>query len=249
MLTKARQQKLISGYSESAIEHLRLFCKKGQTEDLHRFRISIKKMRALIHLLMSYRSDVLPDNTFKPVIKIFRKTGHIRDLDVQLELLNHLPFDIPGFIANNYIKREKLFSKLSASIKNNQRCIKKEVNKIIKKIVDVDTSFIITNQNQLLHEVKRILKNNKADNPELHEARKKIKLVLYIHSFLPKKLQKKIPLNTTVLNKIQQEIGDWHDLLLLHEELSKDRLPILQLTKKVKEKRRGLKKLHANLKS
>src|SRR5258707_5502298 len=66
--------------------HLAAFLETGDQEQLHRFRVQIKKLKAMLSLFesTSRRHGLLKD--FKPIRKIFKYAGHIRDAHTNLQL-------------------------------------------------------------------------------------------------------------------------------------------------------------------
>jgi len=66
--------------------HLKAFLESGDQEELHKFRVQIKKVRAMLNLFenTSKQHGLLKD--FKPVRQIFKYAGHIRDAHTNLQL-------------------------------------------------------------------------------------------------------------------------------------------------------------------
>src|SRR5579862_614763 len=75
--------------------HLACFLETGDQEALHKFRVQIKKLRAMLSLFedTSNQPGLLKD--FKAVRKIFKYAGHIREAHTNLQLgkLYHLKND------------------------------------------------------------------------------------------------------------------------------------------------------------
>ena len=66
--------------------HLEAFLATGDQEQLHKFRVQIKKLRAMLNLVehTSHQPRLLRE--FKPVRKIFKYAGNIRDAYTNLLL-------------------------------------------------------------------------------------------------------------------------------------------------------------------
>jgi CHAD domain-containing protein len=54
-----------------------------------------------------------------------------------------------------------------------------------------------------------------SDAENLHRARKKIKTLLYVQKMLSGAVAKRIHLNTDYLEKLQEAIGQWHDVVII----------------------------------
>src|ERR1700743_2637362 len=65
---------------------LKAFLKTGDQEQLHKFRVQIKKLRAMLSLFetASRQHGLLKE--FKPVRRLFKYAGNIRDAHISLEL-------------------------------------------------------------------------------------------------------------------------------------------------------------------
>ena len=57
---------------------------------IHNFRLTVKRLRALIRLLDSISHEPSHDFLFKPLKKTYGKTGLLRDLHVQWKLIKNL---------------------------------------------------------------------------------------------------------------------------------------------------------------
>src|SRR5579863_7520959 len=66
--------------------HLKNFLKTGDQEELHKFRVQIKKLRAMFILFGDTSNQPGLLKEFKPVRKIFKYAGNIRDAHTNLQL-------------------------------------------------------------------------------------------------------------------------------------------------------------------
>ena len=62
------------------------FVATGQQENIHQFRVSVKKLRAFFVLLDDSLSQNKLSKIFKPVRKIFRHAGEIREAYLNLQM-------------------------------------------------------------------------------------------------------------------------------------------------------------------
>jgi CHAD domain-containing protein len=57
---------------------------------------------------------------------------------------------------------------------------------------------------------------------ELHQARKKIKTMLYVQKILPPEITERVRLNTDYLDQLQEAIGQWHDVVVAVSDWAAD---------------------------
>lgn len=77
---------------------------------------------------------------------------------------------------------------------------------------------IIAFLHALLHEIHVLCKNS-PDAEALHAARKKIKILVYLHEMLPASIAEKSGLKILYLSRLQHLIGEFNDHHGLHAEL------------------------------
>src|SRR5665213_3812375 len=117
MLDEQQQKKYFKKRWKLLFSHLRAFSEFGDTEELHRVRVEIKKMKALFSLVKNKSRANKFKKHFKPVQKLFEQAGKIRTAQVNLELLDHF------HISNLQVEKaqinllinasEKLYSKIA----------------------------------------------------------------------------------------------------------------------------------------
>src|SRR5258708_5833135 len=71
---------------EQMLTHFKAFIKTYDQEELHQFRVQVKKLRAMLELLDIASSKHSLSRDFKPVRKIFKHCGNIRNAYVNLQL-------------------------------------------------------------------------------------------------------------------------------------------------------------------
>src|SRR5450432_3680523 len=93
MLSKARQRKYFDKRWESLYKHFGLFFISQNPEELHRMRVEIKKINALLFFVQAGEKNSLK--------KIFKHDGLIRNTQVNLQLITNYK------IADNAFKKEQ----------------------------------------------------------------------------------------------------------------------------------------------
>ena len=74
------------------------FLKAGDQEKLHKFRVQVKKIRALLMLLDVALSQKKLSKSFKPVRKIFKDGGLIREAYINIQWSSHYELKNDEFI-------------------------------------------------------------------------------------------------------------------------------------------------------
>ena len=203
--------------------HLRSFLNKGKQERLHRFRVQVKKLRALLVITDSSLEKPTLTPHFKPVRKIFRKAGEIRDAFMNLEMAKAHGLKNAEFLAAQHQKLQSAGKVFRKGGKQHLQGLKKAHLKLktgIKAIPDIHINLYYQKQ---LQEIATVLAKNTFDD-RLHVCRKEIKMLIYTYPFVAKKLD--LGFNEAYLEDIQTAIGDWHDhqvavSLLTNEGVSK----------------------------
>jgi len=83
MVKKGRQQKYFNKVWHSMLAHLYAFCETQKQEELHRFRVQVKKIKALLLFLQGLASV----QHLKPLQSIFKHAGKIRSAHIHLRLI------------------------------------------------------------------------------------------------------------------------------------------------------------------
>ncbi|HLP13519.1 MAG TPA: CHAD domain-containing protein [Flavobacteriales bacterium] len=204
MNTREKIKKTIIKHSTKAIERLIAFHEHSNAEDMHKFRISIKKLKAISVFFTSHKKPAFTQS-FLPVKTVYRQLGEIRTSQLILEqlethhgdaakkemaslklvndcLLFHLRF--PSIIQ----ELQKHFSKLNTSL----RPIKKR--KIKSRLYD------------RLEKTCNCMQKAKKNTELFHACRKKIKKILYVAE------NTKTNMNLKKLDVLQDELGKLHDI-------------------------------------
>jgi len=77
MKKKEESKHLGKEWEEMSI-HLNSFLETGDQEELHRFRVQVKKIRAMLSLIEDASGEHAFLKNFKPVKKVFKYAGNIR---------------------------------------------------------------------------------------------------------------------------------------------------------------------------
>lgn len=179
--------------------------KKGQKEALHNFRLSIKKLRAL---LPAVSAQVPPE-----LERIFRASGRVRDLDVQRPLIRDAlraqeltDEELEDFLRARKRKARRRLRRLTRALdmdrlkvflKDLRRCARRmepEVYESVERIAEERRRELVSLSGAL-------------DEPDkIHQFRIKLKELTYLNRVLPADSQRR-----TNLEEAGELLGQWHD--------------------------------------
>src|SRR5579872_4755604 len=85
-MKKKEEVKFLDKEWKEMSSRLKAFLESGDQEELHQFRVQIKKLRAMLYLFEHTSRQHGIAKEFKPVRKIFKHAGQIRDAHINLQL-------------------------------------------------------------------------------------------------------------------------------------------------------------------
>lgn len=187
---------------------LKSYFKEEKQEDLHRFRVQVKKLRAFIFLADSDRDDQKLTKDFKPVKRIFRKAGEIRDAYMHQELVKKMKLDANEIIQHQQQLQKKAARKFEGKKRRFFKKMKNIHQVLRKKIKSVSDTHINLFYQSLLHDSERGM-SKLTFKAQLHRCRKLVKMLIYNYKLVHPVVDP--GLNEAYLEKVQTAIGDWHD--------------------------------------
>ena len=217
-------------------QHISEFVKSKKSESLHHLRVDIKKIRAAFYFAENLYKEEYSVNKLKP---IFVKAGHIREIQINILLLGLMSPPPLKLIEPLKEKENKLTLQFIKCSLRYARLIKNFRKNVSLPGVLPDNKSIIKYFKKEKQKANEKIENK--DRESLHRYRMKIKKLMYMYNVMPKKMQKEIELNHSVINKLQQKLGDWHDTYAAVKFLSDghfpDKLDEYFVKLKLKEKR------------
>lgn len=222
-------------------DHLKGFLETGNQEDLHKFRVQIKKLRAMLSLFesTSRRHGLLKD--FKPVRKIFGYAGHIRDAHTNLQLSERYNLKNELFETG----QQKIVEEGTAEFQNQGELyvknIKDAYKQLKKQLPHVNNSAIADYYKSKLEQIATNLAVS-GFTEDMHTNRKLIKILVYNHKLVGKALNGSLPFNAEYLDKLQEAIGKWHDNIVAAQLFSSPELNDKPVVSKINRKNAGIKR-------
>lgn len=223
------------------LSHLKKFIKTGDQNELHRFRVQIKKLRAMLRLLDAITDKSKLSKDFKPVKKIFQQGGVIRDAYMHLLLGNRYQMQDEEFVLSQVNGMEKNILEFKQQAKKHLKTIRSvhaELEKDLKAVTDDSVNEFY--KSQLEHIAATLGELQFNDN--LHDCRKRIKDLIYNRKMAGKALVGKLEMNNDYLDKLQEGIGSWHDNVLAMELFSSAEVKNKPIVTKIKRQNTRLKK-------
>ena len=206
-------------------------------EAVHNFRISLKRIKVVLQFLEFLTSSrVSASDKIKKYRPIYKKTGRLRDLHVQIDLYDVISEEIN--ISNNYyinylLKSEnKSYNKLKSSFKEDDLIFLTEIRKLILfNTKDIKAEYLLTKGHEFAREkfsrIKELYKNN-ISQELFHAIRTQLKDIYYLNNIFKQQLQLRTIINIDHerLNEVGTLFGAWHDkvnaVAFLNRFLKKD---------------------------
>jgi CHAD domain-containing protein len=184
-------------------------------EDLHQMRLSLKRARALawIHDKADGRRRIR--KRLKPWIRLYRLSGSVRDLEVQLKLLNALdapPEIIARWEASLSCARDRFLDEAQDGDGTLVRC----AGNIRRHAGRLGASPALETVRQLWRDVTRDF--DPGNILHWHEHRKRLKRLIYLDRQLPGMFQRLPLLPYSIglrMDDLQDSIGKWHDVVII----------------------------------
>lgn len=210
MLSKKRQRRFLAEKEQQWLQELIVFDESRDEKALHRLRLEVKKIRALVELVKA-RSGKRAAAHFSGLKKMFREAGIIRDAGSQVRFLEerHLLSKEHGERQARSIQRAA--ESFVAHIHQYRKSGKKASRRLKTDMQAIHAGRVLRWYGREIIRTGLLLGSS---GDELHEARKKIKTMLYVQKVLPPALTKRIRLNTEFLDQLQEAIGQWHDAVV-----------------------------------
>lgn len=214
-----KEKKTADKYWERIEENIENFLQSQDQRALHQFRINVKKLKSLLVLLQSGRKNKKLLNHFKPVRKIFRKAGHIRNAYINFQLSHRFKLNNEQVEHDQQLIAENGIREFCSQGKEYVKELKKSRKKISKAMHPVSNPAIRKFYKNTLGDISSFLAHP-VFNERLHHCRKQMKYLLHNYKPAGEALKSALPLNPDYLNKLQESIGKWHDNILAIELVS-----------------------------
>jgi len=221
--------------------HLKKFIENGEQEELHLFRVQVKKLRAMLELLDANSAKHPLQRDFKPVRKIFKRCGEIRNAFINLQYGQRFQFKNEDFFMNHLYEIEKGTDEVKELGKQYLKAIKSAHDDIGDDLQHIGNKDIVEFYKTRLYNIGSFLENLQF-NEELHATRRQIKTLMYNRKIAYDALDGKLQISNDYLDKLQTLIGNWHDNVLALELFSSAGFHSKAVITKIKSQNTKLKR-------
>lgn len=217
--------------TKSAKRALLGFMKKGDQDKLHKFRVGIKKLRAVASLIDTTDAKIEIRNELKPLKETYQLSGEVRDSHLHIELAKTLPEADKKYLSGEKRTLKKAARKLRKDRPHHFRMLRRAKTRFLKHIPKVKDKKVREFYEEELHGIAACLILSK-EVEQIHGCRKRLKILLY--NFPLAKGALGFPFNEDYLQQVQTAIGDWHDQVLAADQFPELKGKSQLMLKKVK---------------
>jgi hypothetical protein len=245
-MKKRRLKRYFSKSWRAIHRHANAYVQTQGGKKLHRMRVDIKQVFAIVHLLRAcgHSSKI----KLKALRRLYKTAGHIRDRLVGQQLLQGYQIEALAFKRGERKQLNRAFGKLLTSFLHKQEALHKH---LLHQISSLKRSCVNREYAQQLQKAAQELAH-KTGTTSWHSARRRVQFLTYLHPFASGTARSTglVP-NLYDLKELQQSLGQWHNIhgvetKLAHTKQAKPRL-LRQLRTQRKELQRTVRVQYAGL--
>lgn len=220
-------QKYFAQRVKNLFNHLHDFELSADESALHDLRVELKKLRAVVKFLQQVYSKQKLKRTTHLLRTIFQDAGEIREYQLLLQWLRKYHLQV---LEERFFPEQKLQDMIS-DFREQAPFYKNDLKEIVEQ-----TSKLVAHTNSILAEQyftdlhAQLQEKTRSDLPsaEWHDLRKLIKQWMYALNWVePEEAAAKEPA-LAYFNKLQEQIGQWHDLEMVKEAFSQKQIYLSQ---------------------
>lgn len=177
----------------------------------HQLRVEIKRVKALVDLIAFCSKKWNPKKTFKPFKVIFKQAGKVREIQLQLALLEEQPsFNSLTGCRKHYKKKLKRALEKFFTVANSETSgkLRKKHRIIIARFLQIGKKKQRRYMAVKRQEIKKMLRLNTVKKKQIHTFRKRLKVYDYNEKIMKYPEQNK---GIAARNKLMVLLGHWHD--------------------------------------
>lgn len=194
---------------------LRGFMKNRDQDKLHKFRVGMKKLRAVASLIEQTTAFIYFRRELKPVKETYQLSGRVRDSYLHMKLAKTVPSADQGYIAHEKLAMKKATRKLRKARPHHFKMLRRATGRMLKHIPKVKTKKVNQFYAMELVALGACLSASTEDE-QMHDCRKRLKVLLYNLPLVVDKLDFNV--DKSYLQQVQTAIGDWHDYVLAADQ-------------------------------
>ena len=202
----------------------------GDSKDIHRARLDVKKIFALYGLFEMVDPAVFRHRGgYKLFRPLYRQAGKIREIQVNYLLLtNPQPLDAAydSFVVWRMEEERQATKRFLFLVKKFKEAELSSTDKVIEKICRSSSIFKLRSKTEAYIKEKavqvKVLQSGQPGDKEIHKIRQHLKamstITTLVYSIKP---GKHLDMIITSLNKTEMMIGDWHDRVVLKDAIER----------------------------
>jgi CHAD domain-containing protein len=210
--------KYIRTHLREAVKLLRDYEENGREEDLHQFRVSLKKIRCALDCMQKIEDNTKLKKVRYRVKRIFRQTGEVRDAQILLQWLkkNRMPLTIA------YNKPHQRLTELEMQLRKDIPTQLKKLRRKQKVLLEVADNYAAEDIEACFFNLRKLFRQLLSAGVKVeqwHELRKLAKKIVYSYHWLPPEQFNFLRRSTEIqrLDELQAAIGLWHDEIVRKE--------------------------------
>ncbi|MEI6947604.1 CHAD domain-containing protein [Paraflavisolibacter sp. H34] len=210
MLERKHLVKFIHKRCERIRNCLRVYSWGQDPEALHVLRVEVKKLKAVVQLLNACCPRPGRRAQLHGLRQIYAQAGLIRTAQVNEKLLQayHLHNDAFERQQAAILAEEPL--RFCSRAKAYRHRVRRAGQDLAARATSIKNACILELFRQRLDELHRFFTGDFTAEG-LHERRKTLKTLLFLHSLLPAALAESLHLDLSWLDSLQERIGRWND--------------------------------------
>jgi CHAD domain-containing protein len=202
----------------------------GTSKDIHRARLDVKKILAILDLLRIVRQKKEKDPGYERLFKkLYNASGRIREIQVNQLLLTRPEFasaDLAAYKLDLLLQeKERTREFLQVIRKFDEKILAKVEVEIRKEVYEITPRALQKKTNRYILTKTALIRNlfeKGNDEKNVHKLRQHIKELSTVLTFVFKiKPSGKLERAIEGLNKSEMMIGDWHDNVVLADSFEK----------------------------
>ncbi len=222
MLSAARQLAYLQARLDSVAGKLAHISEVGVgMEELHALRVELKKVKALLFFASRCHGKRKVWEDYRYIKPLFQAAGVVRERQISKKIMQGKSLDIPAKLDRQIALHSEDFVD---KIPKFQAGLTKFRKKSTVRLSDISSDSVFDFFARQKKKVKEEVLHHKPGTP-WHDARKRLKVMMYILAVLPKKSASELQLSHRELDELQELLGDWHDLLVLNQLYAEWELP------------------------
>jgi CHAD domain-containing protein len=209
-MKKREEKAYLDKHWKKMQQHFESFIHGQDQEELHQFRVQVKKIRSFLTLLEERKKNDHLQKTFKPVKKVFKCAGVIRDAYLHQQQAREHHISSARFYKEQDAIQQAATHDLLDEGRRHLRRMKKAKQNLRKQLHAVSADNIKAFYQSQLDSTRSLLQQH-GFTEQLHDGRKMLKHLMYNQHTVQNGIAEDLHLNFSYIDDLQNVLGQWHD--------------------------------------